>query len=277
MKLLLLLLLVNFSYANQRIVTLSPSINEIVYALGVGKSVVGNTQYCIYPKESQSVTKVGGYFSPSLEKIVALQPTIVIMQQSSFKLSKRLNSLGIKTKIVKIDRLHNIKSSILTIGEIVHKSKEAQTIVEIINKSLKDLEGIVSNKKILMVIGHNTSLVKQIFVVGQNLYLNDIIEISDNKNALQSNRKGQPVLNQENIIATNPDLVILLAHSMKEKGLSKKDLIEPWEKLPINAGKNSQIYIVDKEYSGIPSHRLILFLKDFKEILLEFANKQLQL
>jgi iron complex transport system substrate-binding protein len=210
-----------------------------------------------------------------LEKIVALQPTIVIMQQSSFKLSKRLNSLGIKTKIVKIDRLHNIKSSILTIGEIVHKSKEAQTIVENINKSLKDLEGIVSNKKILMVIGHNTSLVKQIFVVGQNLYLNDIIEISDNKNALQSNRKGQPVLNQENIIATNPDLVILLAHSMKEKGLSKKDLIEPWEKLPINAGKNSQIYIVDKEYSGIPSHRLILFLKDFKEILLEFANKQL--
>jgi len=246
MKLLLLLLLVNFSYANQRIVTLSPSINEIVYALGVGKSVVGNTQYCIYPKESQSVTKVGGYFSPSLEKIVALQPTIVIMQQSSFKLSKRLNSLGIKTKIVKIDRLHNIKSSILTIGEIVHKSKEAQTIVENINKSLKDLEGIVSNKKILMVIGHNTSLVKQIFVVGQNLYLNVIIEISGNKNALQSNRKGQPVLNQENIIATNPDLVILLAHSMKEKGLSKKDLIEPWEKLPINAGKNSQIYIVDK-------------------------------
>ena len=69
MKLLLVVLLATFSYANQRIVTLSPSINEIVYALGAGKNVVGNTQYCMSPKESQRVTKVGGYFSPSLEKI----------------------------------------------------------------------------------------------------------------------------------------------------------------------------------------------------------------
>ena len=273
MKLILVVLLATFSYANQRIVTLSPSINEIVYALGAGKSVVGNTQYCMYPKESQSVTKVGGYFSPSLEKIIALRPTIVIMQSSSLKLSKRLNKLGIQTKVLKIDRLYNIKSSILSIGEIVHKSKEARSIVENINNSLNELKGIVSNKKILMVIGHNTSLVKQIFVVGQNLYLDDIINISGNQNALQSKREGQPILNQENIIALNPDIVILLAHSMKQKGLTKKDLINPWKALPINAGKNSQVYIVDKEYSGIPSHRLILFLRDFKEILLESAHK----
>jgi len=49
--------------------------------------------------------------------------------------------------------------------------------------------------------------------------------------------------------------------------LSEYDLKEPWRELPVNAGKTNDIYIIDKEYSGIPSDRLVLFLHDFKKIL----------
>ncbi len=273
MKLILLIILITFSFSKERIIALSPSINEIVFALGAGGNVVGNTEYSTYPQESKRVTKVGGYFSPSLEKIIMLKPSIVIMQENNFKLSKQLNKLNIKTKVVKIDRLNNIKDSILSIGEIIGKSSEAKDIVKDIDSNLNALKGIVSNKKILIVIGHNTTLVKQIFVVGQNLYLNDIIEASGNTNALQSNRKGQPVLNRENIIATNPDIVILLAPFMKEKNLSFEDLVLPWKELPIEASKKEHIYIIDKKYAGVPSNRLVLFLKDFKEILIEFKSK----
>ncbi len=273
MKFILLTILITFSFAKQqRIIALSPSINEIVYALGAGDNVVGNTEYCTFPKASLSVTKVGGFFNPNLEKILSLQPTIVIMQQNNLKLSKQLNKLGIQTKVVKIERLQHIKSTILTIGELIDKSREAKKIVDDINNHLGVLKDIVTHKKILIVIGHNTSLVKQIFVVGQNLYIDDIINVSGNKNALQSNRKGQPILNQENIIATNPDMVILLAPFMKEKGLSSQDLIAPWKALPIHAGKKDQIYIIDGEYAGVPSDRLVLFLKDFKKILHAFKN-----
>jgi len=272
MKIILFFILTLCSFAQQRIIALSPSINEIVYALGAGDDIVGNTEYCTFPKASYSVTKVGGYFNPNLEKILSLQPTVVIMQQNNLKLSLQLNKLGIKTKVVRIDRLHNIKSSILTIGNLINKKSEAQNIVKDIESHLDALKGIVSNKKILIVIGHNTSLVKQIFVVGQNLYFDDIINSSGNHNALQSKRKGQPILNQENIIATNPDIVILLAPFMKEKNLSSKDLIVPWKALPIHAGKEDQIYIIDKKYAGVPSDRLVLFLKDFKDILHAFKN-----
>ena len=273
MKIILLLLLSIFTYAQERIVTLSPAINEIVFALGAGSKVVGNTQYCTYPKASQSVPKVGGYFSPSLEKILALKPSIVIMQQNNRKLGQRLEKLGIKTKVIQIDRLPHIQKAITELGTLLHKEKEAKAIVSHINQSLDDIKGIVKDKKILMVIGHNTSLVKQIFVVGQNLYLDDIINASGNTNALHSTRKGQPILNQENIIATNPDIVILLAHSMHQKGLTEYDLKEPWRELPINAGKTNNIYIIDKEYSGIPSDRLVLFLRDFKKILEHVKNR----
>jgi len=259
-----------FSFAQEqqpRIVTLSPAVNEIVYALGAGVDVVGNTQYCTYPEASQTVTKVGGYFSPNLEKILSLKPSIVILQQNNTKLALRLNKLHIPTKIIHIDRLPHIKKAILELGVLLDKETKAQSIVSDIDKALADIKDIVKNKKILIIIGHNTELVKQIFVVGQNLYLDDIINASGNVNALQSKRKGQPILNQENIIATNPDIVILLAHSMHQKGLSRSDLIDPWLALPISAKKHKDIYIIDKEYSGIPSDRLVLFLQDFKKIL----------
>jgi len=267
MKIISLLLFSIFSFAQERIVTLSPAINEIVYALGSGDDVVGNTQYCMYPKVSQSVAKVGGYFSPNLEKILSLKPSFVIMQQNNKKLALRLNKLGVKTKIMQIDRLPHIKKAILALGDTLHKETKANTIVSDIDQALAEIKGIVKDKKILIVIGRNTALVKQIFVVGQNLYLDDIINASGNTNALQSKRKGQPILNQENIIATNHDIVILLAHSMQQRGLTSDDLINPWKELPINAGKSGDIYIVDKEYSGIPSDRLVLFLRDFREIL----------
>lgn len=275
MKLLLFVFLPLFIYAQERIVTLSPAINEIVYALGAGSEVLGNTQYSTYPKVSQSVDKVGGYFSPNLEKILSLKPTIVIMQQNNAKLALRLNKLGLKTKVIQIDRLSHIKNAILELGTLLNKEAKAKAIVSEIDKALTEIKGIVKNKRILIVIGHNTSLVKQIFVVGQNLYLDDIINASGNTNALQSKRKGQPILNQENLIATNPDIVILLAHSMQQRGLTAYDLKEPWRELPINAGKTNDIYIIDKEYSGIPSDRLVLFLRDFKEILHAYKNNKL--
>jgi len=275
MKTLLVLLLTLFVNAQERIITLSPAINEIVYALGSGSEVVGNTQYCTYPKASQSVPKVGGYFSPNLEKILSLKPSIVIMQPNNTKLAQKLHKLGIKTKIIPIDRLPHITKAMVDLGDLLHKEAKAQNIVSDINKALAEIQGIVKDKKILIVIGHNTSLVKQIFVVGQNLYLDDIINTSGNTNALHSKRKGQPILNQENLIATNPDIVILLAHSMHKRGLTAYDLKEPWRELPINAGKSNDIYIIDKEYSGIPSDRLVLFLHDFKEILHAFNHNKL--
>lgn len=273
MKILFFLLLSLPLLATERIITLSPAINEIVYALGAGKTIVGNTQYSTYPNISKKVAKVGGYFSPNLEKILLLNPSLVLMQPNNSKLAKHLNQLKIPTKILFINKLPQITQAILDLGMLLHKEHKATEIVKQIDLKLKAIKNIISNKKILIVMGHNTQLVKQIFVVGQNLYLDDIITASGNTNALQSKRKGQPILNQENIIATNPDIVILLAHSMHKRGLTNDDLISPWLKLPINASKKANIYIIDKEYSGIPSHRLIFFLEDFNKILHASKNK----
>ena len=267
----LVLFTLSFVNAYERIVALSPSINEIIYAMDAQDKIVANTIYSKYPKESIQKQKVGGYFSPNLEKIIALNPDIVIMQKN-YKFKSKLETLGIKTKVVQINSLKNIKQTILDIGKITSKEQKAKTIVNTINQKLKDIQNIVKDKKLLLVIGHNKSLVKRIFVTGSDLYFEDIINISGNKNAYQSKLKGQPVLNYENIIASNPDIVILLTPYIKENNLSFDELLKPWKDLPINASKTNSIYFIDKKYAGIPSNRIIYFLDDFKNILKKYKN-----
>ena len=135
-KLFLFLALSVTILANERIVALSPSVNEIVFALGKGDKIVGNTSYCMYPEESLKISKVGGYFNPSLEKILALNPSIVIMQENNYKLAQKLQLLKIKTKVLKIDTLSNIRNSILEIGDTLEKKEKAEEIVKNIDKEL---------------------------------------------------------------------------------------------------------------------------------------------
>jgi len=253
--------------AYDRIIALSPSINEIIYALGDGDKIVANTTFCNYPKDSKNKTKVGGYFDPNLEKIVSLKPDIVLMQKSSTKLSKQLNRFGIKTQLFSLQSLDDIKTTISKIAVVLERQSDARAIVEKIDKAIQDTQNIVKNKKILIAIGHPIKLDRRVFVVGDNLYMDEIISLSGNQNAFSKKGGGQPVLNMENIIATNADIVIVLAPYMAKKNLTKKQLINPWLDLPINAAKTKTIYILDKEYAGIASHRLEYFLKDFREFL----------
>ena len=271
-KISLIVLMTLTINAQERIIALSPAINEILFALGAGEELVGNTHYALYPKASEKLPKVGGYFSPSLEKILALKPTLVIMQENNHKLSLKLQRLGIKSKIIKIDKLGNIKKAINEMGVIVNQEEKAKAIVAKIDENLKSLHNIISNKKILIVFGRNPKLDKNIFVAGQNLYYDEIINESNNSNALHSNRKGQPILNMENIIACNPDIVLLLAR-FSDDGLSNQALIKPWLELPISAAKTQAVYLNSNIYAGIPSDRVSLFLEDFKVMLEDYKDK----
>jgi len=269
----LCLILFVVSFARERVVALSPAINEIIYALGEGDSIVANTDFCNYPEDSKTKKKVGGYFSPSLEAIISVKPTAVIMQENNIKIAQKLESLGIKTVMVKIDKMADIRDSILKIGAFYAQEANASALVAEIDKALDATKNITKEKKILMVFGTQSDLTKQIFVSGQNLYFNDIIEHSGNKNAFYSTLKGQPIINMERVITLNPDIVIFLAPYLREENSSIEKLTDIWKTLPINASKNGNLYVLDKEYAGIASDRIIDFLQDFRGYLIDSASR----
>ena len=112
-KFLFILILSINLFGDERIVTLSPSINEIVYALGEGQNVVANTKYCDFPEESKNIPKIGGYSDISLEKILEVKPTVVIGQDYDEKLIQNLKALNIKILSYKTNTIEDIKNTIL--------------------------------------------------------------------------------------------------------------------------------------------------------------------
>jgi len=274
--LLILLFIVNLfanTQSEQRIITLSPSLNEIVFALGSGKNIVANTQYCNYPEESKNIPKVGGYASISLEKMLKAKPTLVLAQNYDEQLLANLKKLNLNYHSFKTDNLKSIKTTIKSVASLVGKQQKAQELISDIDKKLNEVSNIVKDKDILIVISPRKDLNKSIYVTGNNLYFNDIINASGNKNAYKSKSLAQPVVNVEKIIHMNPDIIILLAPYIHDNKISFDELKKPWRKLPVKASKNDNIYIIDKEYAGIPSHRVVYFMEDFKDILVNVRDK----
>lgn len=269
---LLFLISINL-FAGERIITLSPSINEIVFALGNGKNIVANTQYCNYPEESKQIPKVGGYASISLEKLLLAKPSLILAQNYDKKLILNIKKLNLNVKTFKTDNLESIKNTITSIGMLLKKELKAKELNKDIENSLNSIKGIVSNKKVLVVISPREDLNKIIYVAGNNLYFNDIMEISGNENAYVSSSLSQPIVNVEKIIKMNPDIVILLAPYINQREISHDQMKKSWINLPIKAAKEKKIYIIDKEYAGIPSNRVVNFINDYRNILLDVRDK----
>ena len=80
-------------------------------------------------------------------------------------------------------------------------------------------------------------------------------------------------VNSEKIINMNPDIIVLLSPFLDGKIEEQKELMSNWLELPVNAAIKKDNYIVDKLYAGIPSQRIVYFIKDFKKILENARNK----
>lgn len=260
----------------ERIVTLSPSVNEIIFALGEGENIVANTQYSDFPLESKSIKKIGGYNSISLEKILKVNPTVVVGQDYDEKLNSNLKALGITTLSYKTNTISLIKNTINELGIFFKQEEKAKELNTNIDNAMTSLAEIVKDKKILIIISPKDSLSNQIFVSGNHIYFEDVILASGNKNAYFSNSTAQPVVNTEKIIGMNPDIIILLAPFLEDDLKAQTKLINTWKELPVNASKDDNIYAIDKLYAGIPSHRVEYFIKDYRKILENVRNKQLQ-
>lgn len=104
-----------------RIVSLAPSLTEILYDLGVENRIAAVTDYCDYPPGARAKPKIGGFVNPSLEAIVSLRPDLVVMTEDGNPqvLERRLRTLGIRTYIFKARRIKDLPQEIRVMGRIL--------------------------------------------------------------------------------------------------------------------------------------------------------------
>ncbi len=108
-----------------KIISLSPAITEIIYALGAGDDIIAVSDFCAYPPEVKNKPTVGGYVNPSFEKILSLQPDLIIFQGDFFKIKKFCKSYKVPMCNVQLDDLISITNSIQRIGNKIGKAKQS--------------------------------------------------------------------------------------------------------------------------------------------------------
>ncbi|ADN08142.1 ABC transporter substrate-binding protein [Sulfurimonas autotrophica] len=259
--LLLISLFILNLWANERVVSLSPSITEIIYGLHHGNALVATSSYSLYPKEAQKLPVIGGYQTPNIEKIIALCPTLVVGQTFNQNTLEQLKKFHIKTVMLTLKTLPDIQNSIKKLGEILHALKEAKKLNTNITNAITNTPKAKHPHSVMIVYGLKEDLRNGIYIAGHGIFFDDIIKVCGNTNAYTSHTTNQPVLNYENVIALNPQQIIILHSHATEPNVNIKQALQNWYALPTKAAKNKKISIIDEDYLHIPSQRVALTIK----------------
>jgi len=191
-----------------RIVSLTPSVTETVFALGAGPEVVGVSQYCDYPPAALALPTVGSYLTPNIEAIVGLRPTLVIGTwiSSGLPAFQSLSAMGYSTLIVNDNSLEQIEESIRLIGDRVGRSREAGVLLATINRHLEKVRERLKNVKpqtVLMLVGH-----QPLIAVGSGTFLDQLLHRAGAMNIADGTGESWPHLSIEYVVAMKPEVIL---------------------------------------------------------------------
>lgn len=241
-----------------RIVSLAPAITECLFELGAGELVKGVTEHDLFPKEVKKLPSVGGYYDPSLEKILALSPDLVIgIATFHARLLERLDSLGVETLPLTIHRgLDGVESALLQIGERIGHEERARRTWSDIGTELDQVADEVREAfpegapSLLVFVWHDP-----LTVAGGFNFINDILVRIGIPNAAADIQYTFPQIDPEGIISRDPD-IILVPQTERGMSLSPETLQRALRGLPIRAVKENRIVSVSADLLFHPGPRV---------------------
>ncbi|MDD2665943.1 MAG: cobalamin-binding protein [Methanocellales archaeon] len=241
-----------------RIVSLSPSNTEILFALGLGDKVVGVTRYCNYPPEAQEKEEIGGFVSVNIEKVVALKPDLILADSSLQKaVVEELEKLGLSVVALGADDVDEILEDVELIGKITGREEIAQELTANMRDKIK---AITDNTKSL----NEGQLPKALFILeldplrvaGPGSLAHILIQLAGGYNIAADADARYVVYNSELLIERDPD-VIIFNKQMGTIEITAQDLKgQPgWD--AISAVKNDRVYGIDGDIISRKGPRIV--------------------
>jgi iron complex transport system substrate-binding protein len=259
--------------AVNRIISLSPSTTETLFALGMGHKLVGVTRFCNYPPEAQKLPQVGGYLDLNYEALVTLKPDLVIILPEFEQVKNYLTELNIRYLIVNNKTIHDIIQTIQTLGQMGGVQNEAEMLVNRLQtrmQTIKKITVLLPHPEVLISIGRTvgTGALEEVYIAGKNTLYNEMIELAGGKNTYNNSVQAYPMVSAEGILQMNPDIIIDLVTDMTEKKLTEQQLLKDWDSITsIQAAQNNRIHILSDDFAVIPGPRFILFLEKLVKII----------
>ena len=240
-----------------RIVVLDPAVVEMVYLLGGEDKLVGIAKLersKIWPEEkTEKVESVGTFINPSLEKIIALKPDLVIESfHSSDAIDKSLSSNNIEIIKIQANSIEDIFKNFQKVAKILGKEKEAEKIIAEKRQKIEEIKKIdTTEKKGLFILAPTPMR-----VFGKGTLPNDIMEMLNIKNIAAGMEGMSPTLTPEYIIKENPDIILTFVKDPQEIVKATPQIKD------ISAIKNNKFVVLETGQILRGSPRMIDYIAD---------------
>ncbi|MHB0911849.1 MAG: ABC transporter substrate-binding protein [Armatimonadota bacterium] len=248
----------------ERIISLSPAVTEVLFAIGAGGRVIADTNYCDYPAEAAKLPKVGGYFDPNAEKIVSLSPDLVIGQASACRSTlDHLASLGIGVIAVEPKDLQGVSDTVRLIGRAVGADGEAlASSLDARRRAVNERAKRHKDRPKVLFLFDTESL----FTAGGGSYIGDLIRRAGGENIAADIRSPWPEISMEKVVAENPEVIVIGGRhgSLEIENVSRLTSDPRWRS--VAAVKNRRIYVLNDDTLSLPGPRLIEGLEAMEKI-----------
>jgi cobalamin transport system substrate-binding protein len=253
----------------ERIVSLAPSITEIVFALDQGYRLKGVTTYSDFPPEAEKLPKVGSYVQLDLEKIVALKPDlcIAIKDGNPIAVARRLESLKIPVFAVNPRNLKTVMQTVQEIGGLLNVEERADKLLQSMNRRIQKVKSLVAKTayrpRVFFQIG-----VSPIVSVGTHTFSHELIVLAGGKNLAQG-PIAYPRYSIEQVLALSPEVIIITSMARATVFKQVKDEWNRWPNMP--AVRNHRIFVEDSNLFDRPTPRLV----DGLELMVRLIHPEL--
>ncbi len=253
------------------IVSLAPSITEIVYFVDAEDLLIGRTDYCNYPEEVSEVASIGGYYSPDVELIVSLDPEVVLADSIQVGTGdvEYMRSLGMTVIVIDSKNIDDIFDSILLVGEITGNMDTAtegvaglQARVDAVVDTIASA-GISEEDKPSVL---HLTWYDPLWTIGQGSFLYGVIEMAGGVNLFSDVADSDFIADLEQAVSRNPDVITVVSDHGSETSYYYV-LGEDSPFAETNAFINEAVYIVDSDKVSRPGPRIVEALELYAKLL----------
>jgi len=267
---------ITFEEVPERIISAAPANTETVFALGLGEKVIGVTDWCDWPSEMVSmrdngtIESVGDYWGPNIERIINLEPDLVVLSEgvpSHGQVAEQLGHMGIKCFVTwKGENLTEIYQNIETLGEICDRIDAASDLIESMKDRVDAVENAIAGQSPITMF--HAVWLTPVFTCGGDTFVSEVITLAGGENIF-ADLNGWPTVSIEQIVASQPQVITITATMMFSNPEDIIQMLEDdplWSEVP--AVQNGMVYILLDQGENIFSRQSVRIV-DAMELLAE--------
>jgi iron complex transport system substrate-binding protein len=253
-----------FAQPPSRIISLAPSITEMLFAMEAGEQLVGVTDFCDFPPDALKKPKVG-YSNPNLESLVALQPDLVVAPHDFLKpdIVGKLEQLKIPVFILTDKNVEGIFVHIQTLGRIVGRSSKADTIAMQLRQQVAVIQRRIEGRvpvRMLYVLNS-----QPLITVGPGSFIDQLIRMAGGANVAANSTTPYPRLSMEAVLQEDPQVLVFPVGKAEGISESEQQTWRQWSTM--TAVKQGRLHQISADWLNRPGPRIARGLEALVEIL----------